>query len=236
MKQTNMFGEGKFFGIANLIYGLLMTNIYFVFSNILFLFFFMALQPSISNLTIYFLALIPTGPAISALFYSLGKLIREKELSPLRDFFYGYKINFKDTLKFWLPFLAVLFILLVDLHYFNSKGSILYLILSVVFLVAIIVLLVLTLNAFLINAGFVFRTKDLWKLSVYYSFKKRKVTFGNIGIVIITLFLSAVTTDFLVVLAASLIGYVFLVNSKDLLEDIQQNFCKPEDGLKQKTV
>lgn len=228
MEQKNVFGEGILFSISNHIYALLMTNIYFILSNIIFLFFFMTLESTFSNITIYFLALIPTGPSISALFYSIGKLIREKELSPLKDFYYGYKINFKGTLKFWIPLLLVLYILIVDIQYFNTNASTGYSVLSVLFLIGIVFLLVVLLNAFLINAAFFFRTKDVWKLSVYYSFKKLKITFGNIGIVIVTLFLTSITTNFLIIFIASLVCYVFMINSKSLLEDIQVNFCKPQ--------
>lgn len=229
MKQKNVFGEGILFGVTNHIYGLLMTNIYFILSNIIFLFFFMTLTPTFSNISIYFLALIPTGPSISALFYSIGKLIREKELSPLKDFFYGYKINLKDTLKFWIPLLLVFYILIVDIQYFNANASTGHSVLSVLFLIGIVLLLVVLLNAFLINAGFSFRTKDVWKLSVYYSFKKLKITFGNIGMVIITLFLTTITSNFLIIFTASLVCYVFMLNSKSVLEDIKLNFCEPQN-------
>ncbi|MEH6992160.1 DUF624 domain-containing protein [Neobacillus drentensis] len=231
MNQKNAFGEGILFGVTNHIYALFMTNIYFVLSNIICLFFFMTLEPAFSNITIYFLALIPTGPAITALFYSIGKLIREKELSPLHDFIHGYKINFKDTMKFWLPLLLVLYILIVDLQYFNSTPSTINNVLSVIFAIGIILTMVISMNVFLIIAGYKFRFKDLWKLSVYYSFMKVKITFGNISIVIITLFLISVTTNFLLLFIASLICYAFMLNSKGLLEDIQLKFCDSQKSL-----
>src|SRR3954447_1545611 len=166
--KKRQFGEGTLFSVTNHIYWLLMTNIYFIISNAIFLFFFMTLEPTFSNITLYFLALILTGPSISALFYSIGKLIREKELSPLKDFFHGYKINFKDTMKFWLPLLFVLYILFVDLHYFNSTPSIMNTVLAIVFLIAIILVIIIVMYVFLINAGFKLRLKDIWKLSIYY--------------------------------------------------------------------
>ncbi|MBT2657130.1 YesL family protein [Bacillus sp. ISL-18] len=224
------FGEGTLFSITNHVYWLVMTNIYFVISNAIFLIFFMTLQPTFSNITIYFLALILTGPSISALFYSIGKLIREKELSPLRDFFHGYKMNFKDTMKFWLPLLLVLYILFVDLQYFNSNPSVPHHILSVIFFIGILITMIIMMNSFLINAGFKFRLKDICKLSIYYSFKKVKVTFGNIGIIIISLFLTTITSNFFIVFMASVVCYVFLLNSRDLLEDIKVNFCKPNES------
>jgi uncharacterized membrane protein YesL len=229
--KNRQFGEGLLFSLTSHIYWLIMTNIYFIVCNVLFLFFFMTLEPTFSNITIYFLALIPTGPAISALFYSIGKLIREKDLSPLRDFFHGYKINFKDTMKFWLPLLLVLYILFVDLQYFNSNATTTNTILSVVFSIAMIVMTILVMYAFLINAGFTFRLKDIWKLSVYYSFKKLKITFGNMGIVIILFFLSSLVSDFLIVFAASLVCYLFMLNSKEVVEDIKINFTDSQETV-----
>ena len=227
MNQNKTFGEGILYTITNHIYALLMTNIYFVLTNIICLFFFMSLEPAFSNITLYFLALIPTGPAISALIYSLRKLIREKELSPLKDFFHGYKINFKDTMKFWLPLLLLLYILIVDLYYFNSNpSSIIHTSLSIVFLIGILFTVVIAMNGFLILSGYKFRFKDIWKLSVFYSFTKIKITFGNISIVIITLFLLSVTSHYLLLFIGSLICYLFLLNSKGLFEDIQVNFCE----------
>ena len=231
MKQKNAFGEGTFFGLTNHIYALLMTNIYFVLSNIIFLFFFITLEPTFSNITIYFLALIPTGPSISALFYSIGKLIREKELSPLNDFFHGYKINFKDSMKFWLPLLFVLYILFVDLQYFNANPTTINSVLSVVFIIGIILTMIVLMYAFLITAGFRFRLKDIWKLSIYYIFKKVKITLGNIGIIFITLFLTTITSNFLILFIASLVSYLFMLNNKEVLEDIKVNFCEPEKHL-----
>ena len=230
MNQNKAFGEGILYTITNHIYALLMTNIYFVLTNIICLFFFVSLEPVFSNITLYFLALIPTGPAISALIYSIRKLIREKELSPLKDYFHGYKLNFKDTMKFWLPLLLLLYILIVDIHYFNSNPSIVNTILAVIFFIAIILAVVIAMNGFLIVSGYNFRFKDLWKLSIFYSFTKVKITFGNISIVIITLFFLTVTSYFLLLFIGSLICYLFLLNSKGLLEDIQVNFCEPKNN------
>ncbi|MDN4525023.1 YesL family protein [Fictibacillus fluitans] len=228
MQKRKEFGTGFLYVLMNHIYALMLTNICFILSNVIFLFFFMTLEPSFTNITLYFLALIPAGPSISALFYSIGKLIREQELSPLRDYLHGYKINVKDTLKFWTPYLMVLYILFIDFQYYNTNLSFKNSVLSVVILAGIALLMVVSLNAFFINSGFSFRTRDVWRLSIYYGFKKPKITFGNAGIVIIALFMTMVTNSFFMVFTASLITYLFMLNSKTLLEDLKENFCKQE--------
>jgi len=204
----------------------MLTNIYFIFCNIIFLFAFITLEPVISNMIIIFLALIPTGPAITALCYVMDKLVRDGEISPTKDFFYGYKLNFKDTLKVWLPMLAAIFILIIDLQYFYQENTKIHQILAIIFLVAIILLICVLQYTFPITAKFGFRTRDIFKLSIYYSFKKVKITTGNIGIMIIAFFLMIITTNFLFLFIASVLSYLLTLNSRAVIEGIKMNYTK----------
>ncbi|MEK3890117.1 YesL family protein [Bacillus sp. FSL K6-3431] len=226
MDNRKEFGQGIFFVISNYIYWLMLINIYFVFCNIIFLFFFMTLEPVFSNLIIIFIALIPTGPAIMALCYVMDKLVCEKEVSPTRDFFYGYKLNFKDTLKVWIPMLALIFILIIDLQYFYEDSTATNQVLSIVFLVVLTLLICLSFYVFPITAKFKFRTRDIFKLSIYYSFKKLKISLGNIGIMIIGLFLMFMTSNFLILFIVGVLSYVLTLNSKEVIEDIKLNYTK----------
>src|SRR5699024_3636152 len=101
MENKKEFGQGPFSTFTNHVYWLMVVNFYFVFSNIFFLFFYFTLEPVISNIIIYFLALIPTCPSIAALYDTISEIIHEKHISPTKDFFYCYKINFKEALKLW---------------------------------------------------------------------------------------------------------------------------------------
>ncbi|MDC3416902.1 YesL family protein [Aquibacillus salsiterrae] len=229
MDNGKQFGEGILSVISNNIYWLALINVYFVACNILFLFFFLTLIPSFSNTVIYFLALIPTGPAVAALFYTLGKLIREKEVSPTKDFFYGYRLNFRDSLKVWLPMLLVIFILVVDIQYFNVEPTTRNQVLAGIFLVVLILLATILNYVFLISANFKFRVRDIYRLSMYYSFTRIKITTGNIGIIVMTLFFMFIISDFMILFVASVVGYFLVLNSRAILEDIKENFVKQEN-------
>lgn len=226
MNKHQEFGQGILSVVTNYIYWFMLTNIYFVFCNLIFLFAFITLEPELSNMILIFLALIPTGPAITALCYVMDKLVREKEISPTKDFFYGYKINFKDTLKVWLPILAAIFILIIDLQYFYQDSTRIHQILAIVFLVGLGFLFCILLYVFPITAKFKFRMRDVFKLSIYYSFKKLKTTTGNIGILIIAIFLMLITTDFLFLFIASVLSYVLTLNSRAVINDIEENYTK----------
>ncbi|WP_010677920.1 YesL family protein [Bacillus timonensis] len=228
MNTKRVYGEGIVFTLGNHIYWLFMLNLYFVLTNVVFLLFFMTLERDFSNIPLYFLALIPTGPSISALFYCLDKMLKDKDLSPTKDFFTGYKKNFKDSMKLWIPSLVLLFVFFVDLQYFIVSESSFSTVLSIFFLLASGLISLMVLNAFIINLNFAFRLRDLYRLSAYYIIRKLKITLGNIGIIFISLFIISLTNNFLILFFAILIFYLILLNSKDLVEDVQTNFTKSE--------
>jgi uncharacterized membrane protein YesL len=225
-QQQREFGQGSLFTFTNYVYWLFLTNFYFILANAIFIFFFMTLVPTFSNIIVYFLALIPSGPAITALCYSMDKLVRTKEVSPTRDFFYGYKSNIKGTFSVWLIILIVFFILIIDLQYFRNSPTEMGQILSIVIFILTILWTIISLNAMIINSKFKFRTRDVFKLAVYYSFRKFKSTIGGVLILFILGFLTTVTTDFLVIFVSSLVGYLMMLNSKEILSDIQENFLQ----------
>lgn len=226
MEEKNQFGQGILFTFTNYVYALLLTNIYFVLANSVFIFFFMTLVPSFSNILLYFIALIPTGPAIAALYYSMEKLVRTKELSPTHDFFYGYKKNIKDIFSIWLPILLIYFILFVDLQYLRQTPSETNQILSIVIFVLILVWTMLILNALAISSRFKFRMRDTWKLSAYYSFMKVKNTVGNMLILFILAFVTTITTDFLFIFFSSFVVFLLALNTKEMLLNIESHFLQ----------
>ncbi|UFT98767.1 YesL family protein [Radiobacillus kanasensis] len=229
MDNGKEFGQGTLSVLTNYIYWLALVNVYFVVCNLLFLFFFLTLIPSYSNIIVYCLTLIPTGPAIAALFYTLSKLIREKEISPTKDFFYGYKINFLDSLKVWVPMLVILSIIMMDIQYLSADPTTRNQVISGILIVLFVLLGTLSIYVFSISSNFSFRVRDIYRLSMYYSFTRMKHTVGNIGIVLITLFLMFIVSDFLLLFIAGLVAYALALNNHAIMDDIKEHFIKKEE-------
>ncbi|MER2061060.1 MAG: DUF624 domain-containing protein [Niallia sp.] len=226
MEQKKEFGQGILFTFSNYVYWIVLTNIYFVATNALFIFFFMTLTPSFSNIGLYALALIPSGPAISGLLYSMEKLVRTKELSPTADFFYGYRSNLKGTFLIWTIILAVYFVLLIDLQYLRLTVTPINQIIFIVLLVLTLIWTMLSINLLMINSRYTFRIRDLVKLSAYYQFIKFKESIGNVLILFLVAFATVITTDFLIIFIASLIAMFMTFNSRAMLKHIESNFLK----------
>ncbi|MDL0436449.1 MULTISPECIES: DUF624 domain-containing protein [unclassified Niallia] len=226
MEGKKEFGEGILFTFTNYVYSLLLANFLFVSVNAVFIFFFMALEPSFSNILIYMIALIPTGPAISGLLYVLEKLLRTKEAITVSDYFYGYKTNIKNTLLLWCMILAVFSVLLIDLQYLNQTALLIEQLISIVLYILFLLAVLISINMLILNAKFEFRKKDIFKLSIFYSFAHVKASLGNIFILLLIVFVTMLTSDFILLFVASIIGLLLIKNARRLLTDVEATFIK----------
>jgi len=222
------YNQGGFFRFSNYVYWLLILNILFVITNIILFAALIALIPTISNAILYYLAFIPTGPALAALFHSLSVLARKKDVSPVQTFFTAYKENFKDSLKVWIPIITVFFILLIDIQYFNQQPTFFNQILNGVFLVAIFLLVIFSIYVLAITTHYTFRLRDIYRLSGYYLLTWIKRTTGNIGILFLTVVLMFFTSDFIIIFICSLVAWLLMLNTKPIIQDVKLRFVKSE--------
>lgn len=226
MARKREFGEGPIFTITNYIFWLLGGSFYFGVCNILFLFIFMTPieNPDISYLYILMISLIPAGPAITALMSVMGKLVREKDINITRDYFKAYKQNFKQSMAIWLMELGVIAILLVDISFFRSKSYGVFMI-PIMYVLTVIVIS-MGFYAFPIISRFYFKTKDVIKLSFYYTIVKFKITFLNISALIIGGFLIYKYPSVSIFFAASGVCYLIMYYEKDILKDLELQVTK----------
>ncbi|PWU69367.1 MULTISPECIES: YesL family protein [Gracilibacillus] len=226
--NTNQYSQGGFYRFSNYVYWLLVLNMLFIFTNLLFFAAFMLLIPSISNAIFYFIAFIPSGPAFAALSHSLGVLVRDKDIAPFAEFWKAYRENFLDVMKVWIPILMTFFILVIDIQYFNQNPTVFYQILNGIFLVALLLLTIFTFYVLVITTHYKFRIRDIYRLSIYYIFTRIKITTGNLGIVFLTIVLMFFTTDFILIFITSLVTWFLMMNTKPIIDDVKVSFVKQE--------
>jgi len=215
---SNFVTERPLFIIANYIYAFFMTNLYFLIANVLFLFVYFFIELSAGLMLILFVALIPVGPSIGALLYSMGKLVREKEISPTRDFFAGYAKNFKISLAFWSLQLLMITILITNLRQNEVE---LQSILSIFFLIMLFFLLLVSFYGFAILSRFEVTLKNLYVISAYYVFKYWKRTLFNLFGAIFSLLLLIQFPIVSIFFLASGIGFMLMLNLKAVLAEME---------------
>jgi uncharacterized membrane protein YesL len=233
MARKREFGEGPIFTITNYIFWFMGGSFYFGICNILFLFTLLVIASTpVENadpsfLTLLMISAIPAGPAITALLSSMGKLVREKDVNITRDFFKAYKQSFKQSFLVWIIELAAIGILLVDFIFFSRQPYGKYVI---PFIAAIgIVVSAMGLYAFPIISRFHMKTKDVIRLSFYYTIVKYKITIMNIAALIIGGFVIYKFTLIGVIFAASGVAFLLMYYEKDLLKELEDQFSKDDD-------
>jgi uncharacterized membrane protein YesL len=240
MARKKEFGEGPIFTITNYIFWFMAGSFYFAICNILLILTFLAMTVSdpqqattggadFSILTMLLISAIPAGPAITALLSAMGKLVREKDVNITRDYFRAYKENFKQSLFVWVLELAAIGILMIDLYFFSRQS---YGTFIVPFIYAIgLIIIAMGLFAFPIISRFHMKTKDVIRLSFYYSIVKFKITFLNIAAIIIALF-AASKFPITIIFVACAVCYLLMYYQKDLFKELENQF-KDANGSKE---
>ncbi|WP_208586505.1 YesL family protein [Gracilibacillus suaedae] len=222
--------QGGFYRFSNYVYWLLILNILFVLTNVLSFAALILLIPSISNAIFYYIAFIPTGPALAALFHSVSVLVRKKEVTPIKEFLKAYKMNYWDVTKVWLPILTAFFIIVIDIQYFNQNPTVFYQILNGIFLVVLLIMVIFAFYSLVITTHYKFRIRDIYRLSLYYFFTWVKRSTGNMGILFLTIVLMFFTSDFIVLFISSLVAWLLILNTKPIIEDVKFSFVKNESN------
>ncbi|QGH33964.1 DUF624 domain-containing protein [Gracilibacillus salitolerans] len=203
-------------------YFFLVTNIHFMLANLLFLLAFVFVEMSVQNIILFFIALLPAGPSLAALYSSMGKLIRERDLSPTKDFWKYYKNNFGIATRYWLVQWTIMAILIVDMYYTNQFLSVL----SPVFLILLIFMLFVMLYAFPILTRFEVKLKNLFIVSVYAIFRYFKTTLFHIStlvsLTIIYYFAPGITVWF----CMSVAGFFIMFNMRKPLQLMEEQLAQ----------
>lgn len=207
--------------IPNYIYNIMLGSLYFLICNPLLLIFFIVtfIDSSNFNFIFLFIALIPLGPSLIALYLSMKNLLTEKSTSITSYYFDSYKKHFKDTMKIWLIELALLLLLVIDFLYFYIKLPSLGL--HNVFLLLGLYLIIVSLYAFPINSRFNIKFKDLIILSFYYTIKKFHITILKTAIIILIIKSTSYIPPLLIVFLPSIIALLFSYYDEKILKDIE---------------
>lgn len=219
--------EGIFYKIGNYFYWFFIINFYFLICNLAFCICLLTLDFKFENIPFFFASLILTGPSLVALFSSMGKIYRDKEIYPTSYYFNSYKSNFKQGLKLWLIELSTVSMLLVDIKFFHIYIKSLFLV--TLFSVLIFIILSIGLYAFPILARFEMKVFSIIKLSFYYMFKNFIITIVNIGILLALIFIFLKIPTISTFFGCSVAAYVISINNHKMFTDIQVRFIAKED-------
>lgn len=225
MSNKREFGEGPIFTITDYLCWFLLGDFYFLLLNIPLVIAVIGLDFNAPGTAAFlFLSFIPVGPAAAALLSVMGKLVRDKDTDFTKDFFKAYKTNFFQSLMLWLMEMLFFFIMYYDLRFFTENMHITGI--RYLFYALALLVFITGIYAFPVMTRFYMKTKNILRLSLYFSIKNIKTTLLNSVILALAvlIFFRMPVVDLLII---SLVCYGIMYFEKDLLKEIEDKL-QPE--------
>jgi hypothetical protein len=178
-----------------------------------------------SNIPLVAACALPLGPALAAAFYALHRRSRDiADLHPASAFWRGYRMNAREALRIWVPWLVLLTVVGVSLANFPAAGLPGWWAALLVVIAAAALLWMA--NALVIVSLFSFRAGDVARLAAYFLGHRPGVTLGNAGLVILAGGVTYLGSDAVLALLASALAAMVLQTSRPMIVEIRERFTR----------
>ncbi|MBF9133142.1 DUF624 domain-containing protein [Plantactinospora sp. S1510] len=221
--QARQFGEGPLSRIAALVYTLLVVELQLLAAVLPGLVPLVLLDRDASNVPVAAACALPLGPAISAALYALHRRSRDiTDLKPAAAFWRGYRMNFSGVMRIWVPWLAFLTVVGVNLASFPATDLPAW---WAVLLVLIAVAASLWVaNALVITSLFAFRAIDIARLAAYFLGRRPAVTVGNAGLLVAAAGVTYFASEAVLALLGSILAMMLLATCRLMITEVHEEF------------
>lgn len=186
------------------------------------------LVPSGSNAVVFVAALIPVAPALSAALYAQRSWSRSPDLTPVCALWRGLQLNLVDTLKWWLPVLAVAAILTVNVLFAEAVAG--GEILRPSCLVLLAVLAVWCGQLLVVTSFFSFRTRDVLRVAAAEFFLQWRSTLGIAALLLVAVATVVITSEMILLLTGWAFAGLLRLTVRPVESDIIQRFVQPQEA------
>ncbi|MEV5206016.1 DUF624 domain-containing protein [Micromonospora sp. NPDC053740] len=222
-QTRRQFGDGPLSRITSRVYILLVVELLLLLTTLPALLPLLLLGRDPSNLPLAALLLVPVGPAVSAALYALRHQRADlTDLHPARVFWRGYRANVLGVLRVWVPTLLWLTVLAVNLAYRGAVGLSSWWAVPLV-LIGVGVTLCAA-NALVITSLFDFRTRDVLRLAAHFLVRTPAVTVGNGLLLAAAAGITAVFSEAVLMLLASIAALAYLRVGDPMIHLIRKEF------------
>lgn len=183
MRNERDILNSRLYIITNNITSLFMANLYFLLTISPLIIYFIITKGHVSLRGVLVLSIL-IGPALSTLFSTMGKLVREGEISATKDFFHFYKLNLFQGIVIGTILNIVVGISYFDMSYFMGVGrqSIAYL-----FLAIIIFAILIQFYIYPVISRYNIKIVHAFKISLSLLIKKVYISISCLSLIIIVL-------------------------------------------------
>lgn len=237
-RADDEIGPGPLCRASAVVYWFVVIEALFALTTVPALGWLLFLEPHWSNVPLVVALAIPVGPAVSASLFAWRKFTEERDLKPARHFWRGYRLNWADALRLWVPALVVLVLLGFNLANLTSTDA--PVAFGVVGAVVAVVAVVWTAHALLVTSLFSFRARDVSRVAAYFLLSKPLASLGVLSLAVLTLAATWWAGDWLPLALGSVLTYLLWRNGAPIVAEVHRRFvvgapeaprAKPWPGL-----
>ena len=234
--------DGKLFIITSYIYSILLSSVLFILTNLVFVYaLIVSLQAVEKNLLpihiIYLtllIAAIPMGPSITALFSVMRKIINHTEISIIRDFFRGYRNNFKQSMAAWMIILSIGVLFSINYIIIVEKDFASFLIFPLYIFISF--LICMTFYIFPLIAQYFLRLRDVFKLSLYFVLKEFKTTFSILLIISVSGYLFLLLPTIFSFILPGGAAYLIMYLTTNVFESVKAKYKEANTNMESSVI
>ncbi|HZP55106.1 DUF624 domain-containing protein [Actinocrinis sp.] len=222
------FGEGPLARVAAFVYSLLTIESLLLLTTLPGLIPLVLLDRDASNAPLAVACVIPLGPALSAALFALRQHRSDlTDLKPAAQFWRGYRLNAGGVLRVWIPWLALMAVLAVNLSHTRAAAIPHWWAALLVAFAAVATLWMA--NALVITSLFAFRPIDIARLAAYFLGRTKAVTLGNLCLLICAVALVAVASEAVLALLGAGFAAFLLRNCRPMIALVTEEFTAAEE-------
>ena len=228
MSKKREFDDGAIVKFFNYVWWFLLANFYFWVLNIPFIFVVLGMMTnSTVNVNMIIIAVfssIPMGPALTALLSLMGKLTRDGYVDVKKDFFKAYKINFKQSVFFWIVGMSIITLSWIELLYFKNNHELNQV--GIIPLVIILICIALGVYIFPLISRFHLKKKEVLIFAILSLFKKSYICIVSIvtAYILWIIFIKIKLAIILLLFFVSIICYLVMLLEKGMIQDIEEKY------------
>ncbi|MGL4742532.1 MAG: DUF624 domain-containing protein [Sarcina sp.] len=220
--MTNIINIEKILTFFNYVFWFLTLNILFLVVNtpLILFFLFVGISSMTTYLPLFLFAAIPFAASFTTLLYCMHKLIKTREVEPLKDFFTSFKSNFKNSTIIWICELLIIFILSTNIKFFAAVGG--NILINGFFTLVLFILLLVTPHIFTLTSKFSMNIISTVKSAVILTITRPIITIANILCLVVTLMLFELNPATTVLFIGSIAAFLIAFANKTLVKELQE--------------
>jgi uncharacterized membrane protein YesL len=215
-------GAGVLSRAASVVHWLVVVEVLLVLTTVPALVPVLLLAGDASNAPLIGLCLVPLAPGLSAALFAWRVFRADRDLSPARHFWRGYRLNLLDVLRWWLPVLALLTVVGLSLASLGAAGVPTGY--GVVLVLVAVFVLLFSAHALVLSSALSLRTRDVARLALHYLAARPLSTLGVLSLLVTAAGIVALTSEGVLLLLASPLTLALLRNADPVLRDAVERY------------